>query len=52
MEIDTEEKKTAYFLGYLQALAEQHAKEFNRNVSDVKQELITEALNKIRINTK
>lgn len=40
MKLDTEEKKMAYFLGYFQALAECHAREFNRDVESVKQEII------------
>jgi hypothetical protein len=46
MKIDTEEKKMAYLLGYVQALAEQHAKEFNRDINEVKKELLEEALKK------
>jgi hypothetical protein len=36
----------SYILGYVQALAEHHAKEFNRNADDVKRELLEEALKK------
>jgi hypothetical protein len=44
VKIDTEEKKMAYLLGYVQALAEQHAKEFNRDISEVKKDLLEQAL--------
>jgi len=44
MKIDTEEKKMAYLLGYVQALAEQHAKEFDRDITEVKNDLLKQAL--------
>jgi hypothetical protein len=44
--LDTEEKKMAHLFGYVQELVEQHAKEFNRDVSEVKHDLLTGALKK------
>ena len=44
MKLDTEEKKLAYLLGYVQALSEQHAKEFDRDISEVKKDLLEQAL--------
>jgi hypothetical protein len=44
MKLDTEEKKLAYLLGYVQALAEQHAEEFDRDISEVKKDILETAL--------
>ena len=44
VKLDTEEKKLAYLLGYVQALSEQHANEFDRDISEVKKDLLEQTL--------
>lgn len=39
-EIKTSREKMSYFLGYVQAHAEFHAKEYNRDIKEVKKMLL------------
>jgi len=48
LKLDTEEKKTAFLFGYVQALAELHAEEFKRDVEGVKRELLQGAIKKVK----
>lgn len=46
MKIDTEDKKTAYLLGYIHAKAESLAEDLNLSVEAVKGEIINSLLEK------
>jgi endonuclease III-like uncharacterized protein len=46
MKLDTKELKMAYFMGWLHALASEHAKEFNRDKQAVVEELLEQLFEK------
>lgn len=46
MKLDTPELKMAYFMGWLHALASEHAEMFDRDKQDVIEELLGQLLKK------